>query len=36
VRKIPLFDHPVGEQLQRIGHGEAEGCGGFEIDDKLV
>jgi hypothetical protein len=22
--------------LQRVGHGEAEGCGGFEIDDKLV
>src|SRR6478672_8377808 len=30
------LDHPIGEQLQRVGHGEAKGCGGFEIDDKLV
>ena len=31
-----LFNHAVGEQLQRVGHGKTEGCGGFEIDDKLV
>lgn len=27
------LDDLVGEQLERIGHGEAEGCGGLEIDD---
>ena len=31
-----LFNHAVGEQLQRVGHRETEGCGGLEIDDKLV
>ena len=26
----------VGQQLQRVGHRKAEGCGAFEIDDELV
>jgi hypothetical protein len=29
------FDHLVGEQLQRVGHLDAERLCGFEIDDKL-
>ena len=33
---VLLFNHPVGEQLQRVGHGETEGCSGLVIDDKLV
>ena len=31
-----LFNHAVGEQLQRVGHSETEGCRGLEIDDKFV
>jgi (S)-mandelate dehydrogenase len=31
-----LLDNLVGEQLQRIRHREAEGCGGLEIDDEFV
>jgi hypothetical protein len=30
-----LFDHLVGPQQKRFGDGEAEGFGGFEIDDEL-
>ena len=31
-----LFDHLVGEQLERVGQGEAKGCGGLEIYDEFV
>src|SRR3979411_247368 len=31
-----LFDHMVGEQLERIGHGEAKGCCGLEINDEFI
>src|ERR1700736_974807 len=34
--KNGLFNHAVGEQLQRVGHGETKSCCGLEIDDKLV
>jgi hypothetical protein len=28
-----LFDHLVGQQLERVRHGETEGGGGLEIND---
>jgi hypothetical protein len=31
-----LFDDIVGEQSERVGHGEAKGRGGLEIDDEFV
>src|SRR5882757_6927559 len=31
-----LFDHLVGQQLERVRHGEAEGSGGLEINDQFV
>ena len=31
-----LFDHLVGQQLERVRHGEAEDGGGLEINDQLV
>ena len=31
-----LFDYLVGQQLERVRHGEAEGGGGLEINDQLV
>ena len=31
-----LFDHLVGQQLERVRHGEAEGGGGLEINDQFV
>ena len=36
-RKSPgSFNHLVGEQLKGVGHGEAEGRGGLEINDEFV
>jgi hypothetical protein len=35
-QKSSLFDHLVGEQLERVGYSEAEGCGGLEINDEFV
>jgi hypothetical protein len=29
------LDHLVGDRQQRFRDGEAEGLGGFEVDDKL-
>jgi hypothetical protein len=38
--EIPIsqrsLDHLVGEQLQRVGDGDAEGCCGLEINDEFV
>ena len=31
-----LFDYLVGQQLERVRHGEAEGGGGLEINDQFV
>src|ERR1035437_3457723 len=31
-----LFDHLVGQQLERARHGETEGSGGLEINDEFV
>jgi len=33
---VDLFDHLVGQQLERVRHGEAEGSGGLEINDQFV
>jgi hypothetical protein len=30
-----LFDHLVGEQLHRVGHGETERGGGLQVDHQL-
>jgi hypothetical protein len=36
-RKSPgSFNHLVGEQLKGVGHREAEGRGGLEINDEFV
>ena len=32
---LRLFDHLVGDRLQRQGHSEAKRLGGFEVDHKL-
>ena len=34
--RTSLFNHAIGKQLQRVWHGETEGRGGLEIDNKLV
>jgi hypothetical protein len=34
--KLRLFDHLVGAGEKRGRHVEAEGLGGFQIDDQLV
>ena len=31
-----LFDHLVGQQLERVRHGEAEGGGGLDVNDQFV
>ena len=31
-----LFDYMVGERLERIGHGEAKGGCGLEINDEFI
>ena len=35
-KSATLFDHLVGQQLERVRHGEAEGSGGLEINDEFV
>jgi hypothetical protein len=34
-QKAPLFDHLVGEQLDRVGHLETKCPGRLQVDDKL-
>src|SRR5262249_21972808 len=34
-QKAPLFDHLVGEQLQRVGHLDAEQSRRLRVDDEL-
>ena len=35
-QKVRLFDHFVGDLLERHGHVEPERLGGLEIDDQLI